>query len=191
MYTNKELETASRDQICSVQEQKLQALLDEVVRSNCFYQEKWRQAKVDVKRIQTLDDLRRLPFTTKSELSQNQRDYPLFGTDHTYPLERYIRFHQTSGTTGQPLRWIDTAESWDWFVSAWAYIFTGCGVGPGDRIYFAFSFGPFIGFWSAMEGARLVGALVLPGGGLDSTQRLNAIQDNGATVLLCTPTYAL
>src|SRR3990172_3875863 len=191
MYANKELETASRDQIRSLQEQKLQALLDEVVRSNRFYQEKWRQAKVDVKRIQTLDDLRRLPFTTKSELSQNQRDYPLFGTDHTYPLERYIRFHQTSGTTGQPLRWIDTAESWDWFVSAWAYIFTGCGVGPGDRIYFAFSFGPFIGFWSAMEGARLVGALVLPGGGLDSTQRLNAIQDNGATVLLCTPTYAL
>ncbi|MBI3016177.1 MAG: AMP-binding protein, partial [Candidatus Tectomicrobia bacterium] len=191
MYANEKLETASRDRIRSIQEEKLQALLDQVARSNRFYQEKWQKAGVNPRDIRTLDDLRRLPFTTKSELSQNQKDYPLFGTDLTYPLERYIRFHQTSGTTGQPLRWIDTPESWDWFVSAWSYIFTAGGVGPGDRIYFAFSFGPFIGFWAAVEGARLVSALVLPGGGLDSIQRLNAIQDNEATVLLCTPTYAL
>lgn len=191
MYANEKVETASRDQIRALQEDKLQALLDEVARSNRFYQEKWKQAGIDPRGIRTLDDLRRLPFTTKKELSQNQKDHPVFGTDHTYPLERYIRFHQTSGTTGQPMRWLDTAESWDWFVSAWEYIYTGCGVGPGDRIYFAFSFGPFIGFWSAMEGARRVGALALPGGGLDSMQRLNAIRDNGATVLLCTPTYAL
>ncbi|MGH6830987.1 MAG: phenylacetate--CoA ligase family protein, partial [Methylocella sp.] len=109
----------------------------------------------------------------------------------TFSLERYIRLHQTSGTTGKPLYWLDTAESWQWWAECWKVIFQAAGVGPGDRIFFAFSFGPFIGFWSGWEGARELGALAISGGAQSTAQRLKAIIDCGATVLVCTPTYAL
>jgi len=134
---------------------------------------------------------RRLPFTTKPELSRDQEAHPPFGTDLTFPLDRYVRIHQTSGTTGRPLRWLDTAESWDWWQRCWMFVYRAAGVGPGDRIFFAFSFGPFIGFWAAFDAARRAGALAVPGGGLDSTLRLRLLAESGATVLVCTPSYAL
>ena len=114
--------------------------------------------------IQTLHDLRRLPFTTKAELALDQENSPPYGTNLTFPLKSYTRLHQTSGTQGVPLRWLDTQESWDWWARCWGHVFTGVGVGKGDRIFYAFSFGPFIGFWAAYEGGRKVGALTVPGG---------------------------
>jgi phenylacetate-CoA ligase len=89
------------------------------------------------------------------------------------------------------LRWLDTPESWQWMVESWMEIFRVSGVTGSDRIYFAFSFGPFIGFWLGFEAGTRLGALCIPGGGLSSTARLKAILDNQATVLCCTPTYAL
>jgi phenylacetate-CoA ligase len=106
-------------------------------------------------------------------------------------MERYVRVHQTSGTTGQRLRWLDTEDSWRWFGRCWTEVYRGAGVGPGERIFFAFSFGPFVGFWSAHEGASQLGAMSIPGGGMSSLQRLEALQATDATVLVCTPTYAL
>jgi phenylacetate-CoA ligase len=133
-----------------------------------------------------------LPFTTKAETVRDQAEHPPLGSNLTYPLERYVKLHQTSGTTGgRPIRWLDTAESWAWWAELWGYVYRGAGVGPGDRVFLAFSFGPFIGFWSAYEGAARVGAMTVPGGGLDSAQRLQCLLDTGATVLVCTPTYAL
>src|SRR4029079_3574313 len=86
---------------------------------------------------------------------------PPFGTNLTYPIERYARLHQTSGTTGQPLRLLDTAESWDWWRECWQWVYRAAGVTAEDRIFFAFSFGPFIGFWSAFAGAERLRALCL------------------------------
>src|SRR5690606_3542270 len=85
----------------------------------------------------------------------------------------------------------DTAESWDWFGRCWAHVLAGAGVTASDRVFLAFSFGPFIGFWSALEGARKLGAVLIPGGGRDSQQRLELMRGTGASVLCCTPTYAL
>ena len=138
-----------------------------------------------------MDDLARLPFTTRAELSADQVAHPPYGTNLTYPPECYTRIHQTSGTTGQRLRWLDTAESWDWWGRCWAQVYRAAGVGDRDRIFFAFSFGPFIGFWSGHQGASHIGALIVPGGGMSSAQRLDAIIENEITVLVCTPTYAL
>jgi phenylacetate-CoA ligase len=89
------------------------------------------------------------------------------------------------------LRCLDTAESWDWWAECWASVFRAAGVTASDRVFYGFSFGPFIGFWSSYEGARKVGALAFPGGGMSSFQRLKAILTNEITVLVCTPTYAL
>src|SRR5437870_640677 len=116
---------------------------------------------------------------------------PPYGTNLTFPLERYTRFHQTSGTTGAPLRWLDTPESWNWMVESWTEVFRAAGATASDRVFFAFSFGPFIGFWLAFEAAQRIGCLCIPGGGLSSAARLRVMIDNGATILCCTPTYAL
>jgi phenylacetate-CoA ligase len=133
----------------------------------------------------------RVPFTSKRELIDDQITHPPFGSNLTFPIERYTRFSQTNGTTGKPLRWLDTPESWDWMVGNWTRVFEAAGVGAGDRIFFAFSFGPFLGFWVAFDAAARMGCLAIPGGGMRSDARLHAILDNRATVLCCTPTYAI
>jgi phenylacetate-CoA ligase len=182
------LETADRQRLTQHQLERLDDLLAEVLPRNAFYAHKLGPRA----RIDSLEALRQLPFTTKLELGQDQADNPPFGSNLTYPLERYIKLHQTSGTTGKaPIRWLDTDASWSWWARCWGHVYTGAGVGAGDRVFFAFSFGPFIGFWAAHEGARTVGAMSIPGGGMQTEQRLRALLETGATVLCCTPTYAL
>ena len=132
-----------------------------------------------------------VPFTTKTELAEDFAAHPPYGTNLTFPRSQYTRFCQTSGTTGKPLAILDTPESWDWMLSNWARIYREAGVLPGDCIYFAFSFGPFLGFWTAFEAAAKYGALCIPGGGLSSAARLGAITTHRPRVLCCTPTYAL
>ena len=138
-----------------------------------------------------MDDWTQLPFTTKDELLANQAACPPYGELLTGPLERYTRLHQTSGTKGAPLRWLDTPESWDWMLGCWRTMFAMVGVMPGDRLFFPFSFGPFLGFWTAFEAASGMGCLCMAAGGLSSGARLRMMLDNRATVVLCTPTYAL
>ena len=133
----------------------------------------------------------RVPFTTKADLVADHATHPPFGSNLTFPKAAYTRFCQTSGTTAQPLAILDTPESWDWMLGNWARIYRESGVVPGDCVYFAFSFGPFLGFWTAFEGAAKYGCLCIPGGGLSSAARIRGIVRHGAGVLLCTPTYAL
>jgi phenylacetate-CoA ligase len=160
--------------------------------ANAFVTRKWREAGVaSVDDVRSWDDFRRLPFTRKSELVDDQAEHPPFGTNLTYPLERYVRVHQTSGTTGMPIRWLDTQESWEWWARCWASVLAGAGVTSVDRVFFPFSFGLFVGFWAGFEGARALGALAIPGGGQDSGARLATIEALGVTTLVCTPSYAL
>jgi phenylacetate-CoA ligase len=181
-------ETLDRASLRSLQLERLQALLDEILPRNAFYRRKLGGRRT----VTSWDAFATLPFTTKHELAEDQAHAPPYGTTLTYPLERYIKLHQTSGTTGKaPIRWLDTPESWDWWARCWGHVYAGAGVGPGDRVFFAFSFGPFIGFWAAYEGTRAVGAMAIPGGGMQTDQRLQAMLDNDASVLCCTPTYAL
>src|SRR6266851_2748720 len=161
---------------------RLSARLPELRRGNAFYRAKLPKAA---------RELRELPFTAKAELSEDQAAHPPFGTNLTYPIEGYVRLHQTSGTTGRPLRLLDTAESWDWWRQCWQPIYRAAGVTVRDRVFFAFSFGPFVGFWSAFAGAERLGALCLTGGAMTTTERVAAIVATEATVLVCTPTYAL
>ncbi len=184
------LETASRELIEAHQLARLQLGLTRILPHNRFYQEKlFKEQRLIT--MQSLVDLSHLPFTTKRELAVDQEMYPPFGHNLTYPLSEYIRFHQTSGTTGRSLKVLDTQESWDWWADCWTSVYRAAGVSRDDTIFLAFGFGPFIKFWSAYEDAKRIGALTVPGGGMDSRQRLRTIQEVGATVLVCTPGYAL
>lgn len=181
----------TREAIASQQLEQLQSLITELFPANSFYTKKLTALGITFDVASLEDFSTRFPFTTKQELVEDQKLNPPFGTNLTYPLERYTRFHQTSGTSGTPLRWLDTPESWDWMLESWTQIFRATDVKAGDKVYFAFSFGPFIGFWLAFESAAKLGCLCLPGGGLSSAARVRDIIDLGATVICCTPTYAI
>ena len=192
MSGRKSLERAERERLDDHQLDAFKSLLDRILGGNRFYRRKLASAGVHAGGdISGWDDFRDLPFTTKQELSEDQAANPIYGSNLTYPVEKYIRIHQTSGTTGKPLRWMDTGADWDWIADGWTHVFEGAGVTPSDRIFFAFSFGPFIGFWIGYDAAHKFGALAIPGGGMNSRQRIRAILDNEATVLCSTPTYAL
>ena len=137
------------------------------------------------------EEFRRLPLTSNQDLSANLRDRPPFGSNLTYPVARYTKFHQTSGTIGSPLMVLDTARSWEWWCDCWDAVLDASGVRSGDRAFFAFSFAPFIGFWSAYDAVTRRGLLTVPGGGASTSRRLKLLLDTGCTVLFCTPTYAL
>lgn len=136
-------------------------------------------------------DLRTLPLTVKAELVADQEAHPPFGSNLTYPLEQYTHLHQTSGTTGDPLRILQTSSDWRWNRVCFARALREAGIGPADRVALAFSFGPYLQYWSAYEAAQEVGALVVPLGGMESVQRLETIREYALTALVCTPTYAL
>jgi len=170
---------------------QLQQLWNQVAASNRFYQEKLGASGLAQPPASLNEFSARVPFTTKAELVADQNRNPPYGTNLTFPLSHYTRCHQTSGTQGAPLRWLDTAESWAAMTLDWVEVFRAARVGPGDRILFAFSFGPFLGFWLAFEAGQQIGALCLAGGGMSSSIRLRVLLENACTVLCSTPTYAL
>ena len=184
-------ETLPREKLASLQLHKLQLMMSHLWGKNQFYTEKWKAVGVNPSDIHSLTDLALLPLTRKGELMDDQAAHGPFGTNLTYPITAYVRMHQTSGTTGVPLKVFDTDESWGWWGHCWGHVLAGAGVTATDRIFLAFAFGPFIGFWAAVEGARKIGALMIPGGGRDTQQRLEMMRAAGATVLCCTPSYAL
>jgi phenylacetate-CoA ligase len=156
------------------------AVIDKILPSNRFY----------ARKVAAVDSLEEL-FTVKQELIDDQAENPPYGTNLTFPLDRYTRFCQTSGTSGHPLHWLDTAESWSWMLGNWDRVYQAADITAKDHIFFAFSFGPFLGFWTAFEAATRMGALAIPGGGMRTAVRLRTILETRATVLCCTPTYAI
>ena len=181
----------SRAAIIATQDTYLRALLIAIDGRNPFYTAKMRAASLRGADCDRVNFLAKFPFTTKAELVADHAAHAPFGSNLTFPVERYVRYSQTSGSTGLPLRWLDTAESWTWMLDSWTHFFQAVGVTAQDRFFAAFSFGPFLGFWTAFEAAVRMGCLTIPGGGLSTRGRLETMRDSGATVLCCTPTYAL
>lgn len=191
-FFDRRLETLAPEALRAHQWARLTALAEAVVPANPFITRQWKAAGLALRHdLRDWDDFFRLPLTRKSEVVEDQESHRPFGSNLTYPLERYVRVHQTSGTTGRPVRWLDTQESWDWWARCWGFVLRGAGIGPQDRVFFPFSFGLFVGFWAGFEGARALGALAIPGGGQDGSQRLAAIEALGVTAICSTPSYAL
>src|SRR3954464_12694959 len=145
---------------------RLRPLLAALSRSNRFYAPRLQAAGLEAGGASLEGFSARMPFTTKADLVADQLAHPPYGTNLARPLAAYTRFCQTSGTTSSPLSILDTPVSWDWILENWRIILEAGGIRSGDRVYFAFSFGPFLGFWTAFEAAVKYGCLCLPGGGL-------------------------
>ena len=165
---------------------KLNSLLEVILPTNQFYQSKLSQYSVP---LETLEQLAELPFTFKDELLTSGEGN--IAANLTYPVDHYVRFHRTSGTRGRPLVVLDTADDWNWWMECWSYVLDAAEVDSSDRVMMAFSFGPFIGFWSAYDAVIRRGALVAPAGGLSTLSRLELVDSLKVTSLFCTPSYAL
>lgn len=168
---------------------QINGLLADILPANRFYASKLAGCPASFGSLGEFSSS--VPFTTKAELAADRDAHPPLGTTHTWPTEGYSRYHQTSGTSGRPLVWLDDEAGWDWVLDNWEWVWRGAGVVPGDRALFPFSFGPFLGFWAGFEAAARMGVRAIPGGGLSSMDRLRLLERSEANVLCCTPTYAL
>ena len=167
-----------------------QNLLLKVGRTNEFQKNHWNEI-IHPEEIKGFVDFQeRCPFTWKHDLIKDRQLNPPYGTNLTFPISKYPKFNQTSGTNGNPMQWYDTKEDWSWMLSNWGVVLDAAGVQAGARCLFAFSFGPFLGFWTAFESAQAKGCLCIPTGGQSTEQRLNGIFENEVEHLFCTPTYA-
>jgi phenylacetate-CoA ligase len=191
-YWNPKTETLPREDLRRLQGVRLAALVRRAHAKSPFHRRLMDREKVRPEQVTGYDDLARLPFTTRDEWMACQRQSPPFGDMLALPAERAVRYHTTSGTTGRtPLRVLDGRTDWKWIAECWCYGFHGFGVRAVDRVFFAFSYGTFIGFWGAHYATEKMGCLVLPSGNMNTPQRVGLIQDMGATVVCATPTYAL
>jgi phenylacetate-CoA ligase len=157
-----------------------------VLQTNAF-----QRSRLVGARVRSLDDLRLLPFTRKDELLADQAAAPPYGTNLTFPLEEYTHLHLTSGTMGEQLRVLQTADDWRASRACFALALREAGITSADRVALPFAFGAYLQFWAAVAGVEDVGALVLPLGGMEGRERLRAIAEFEATAIVCTPTYAL
>ena len=158
--------------------ERLNGLIAEVSGSNEFQRD-----RLDGVVLRSLDDLRQIRPVDKDDLLRDQQAHPPFGRNLTYPRERYVHLHQTSGTSGSTLRVLDTEDDWDWWRGCLHDVFAAAGVGPDDLVALAYSFGPYVQFWASYEGAGAVGANRIALGGMDSVQRLETIREYSATTL--------
>jgi phenylacetate-CoA ligase len=178
-----------RDAVEARKLDRLRRMLGEILPHNRLYAAKLARV-ADPCGIRSLDDLAEWPFTFKDELVEAAAGAGRPG-NLTWSPERYVRYHQTSGTHGRPLPVFDTADDWAWWMECWRVILDRGGVTAGDRVVVASSFGPFVGFWSGFDAAMRVGAMAIPTGGMTSLARLHLIGSVGGSVLLATPSYAL
>jgi phenylacetate-CoA ligase len=182
----RQLESLDRGALAELQIEKLNRLLTDVVPHNAFYAHKLSKLK---RPLASLDELWTWPMTIKNELLPDGGGH--LPRNLTFPADQYVRYHQTSGTRGEPMMVLDTAADWQWWIDTWQFVLDAADVTAADRAMLAFSFGPFIGFWSAFDALVDRGVMAVPGGGLSSIARLEMIRRTSANVLFATPTYAL
>lgn len=180
------IEGAPREELEALQLQRLRATVERVYHLVPFYRKKLDDAGVTPDSIRTLDDLRRLPFTTKQELREN---YP-FGL-FAAPMEQVVRIHSSSGTTGKPTVVGYTAHDMEVWTEVMARTMKMADVGPKDVVHNAYGYGLFTGGLGFHYGSERVGAAVVPSSGGFTKRQLLLMKDFGATVLCCTPSFAL
>ena len=182
-----QIQRLDAEQLNALQLDRLNQLLADILSGNEFYQTKFGKSNLKLDSLEALDDL---PHTYKNELMGDEASAG-FARNLTYPIDEYSRFHRTSGTRGRPLIVLDTQRDWEWWMESWQYVLDSAGLVASDRVMMAFSFGPFIGFWSAFDAAVERGCLVAPSGAMTTLARLELLRSIAATVIFCTPSYAL
>ncbi|HEX9441895.1 MAG TPA: phenylacetate--CoA ligase [Roseiflexaceae bacterium] len=185
-YIRDQAETLSRPEMEQLQVARLRAALTRVSEAVPFYREKLVQACVTADSIRTLDDLARVPFTTKQDL----RDHYPFGL-FAVPMRQIVRFHASSGTTGKLTVVGYTSNDIALWADVIARALAAAGVTDEDIVHNAYGYGLFTGGLGFHYGAEHLGAKVIPVSGGNTRRQIQLMRDFGSTVLCCTPSYAL
>jgi phenylacetate-CoA ligase len=185
-FWNPRTETMPRAELAAWQWRKLRTALAQA-RNSKFWADRIPEE------IRSFEDyVRRVPLVHKKDLVAAEEVAPPFGLLPSIDPSAGIRYHQTSGTSGNtPLRTFDTIRDWTWAVDMWCTVLHGVGVRPHHRGCVAFGYGLFIGFWGMQDAMMRMGCTVLPTGSMDSAARVRLLVDYQVEVLGCTPTYAL
>ena len=186
MIFNEEFETLPREALEALQLKRLQQVVQRVYHTVGFYKRAFDEAGVAPDDIQTMDDMRRLPFTVKQDLRDN---YP-FGL-FAVPMSNIVRLHASSGTTGKPTVVGYTRRDIETWSNLMARSFVAAGLTSNDVIHNAYGYGLFTGGLGAHYGAERLGASVIPMSGGSTKKQIMILQDFGPTAICCTPSYAL
>jgi len=191
-YWNPVLETLLRERIQQLQLKKFQRIFQWAYEHSKFHHKLYSDAGIEPGDIKTFDDMRRVPKMEKAMMQSAQRKEPYpYGDMLSVPLEQVTEYHQTSGTTGQPVYQPDTWQDWEWLAESWAYILYAHGFRNHDRVFIPFGYNIFIAFWAGHYAAEKIGCEVVPGGVLDTEARILKMKEVRATALMATPTYLL
>ena len=192
VYWNPITETLPRDKLMELQFRKFQKIVRWAYEHSKFHRRLYQDAGLEPGDIKTWDDIRKVPKVEKSMMRDIQRKEPFpYGDMLCVPLESVTEFHQTSGTTGQPVYQADTWQDWKWWSKTWSYIMYAQGFRDTDRVFLPFGYNIFVAYWAGHYGGEKMGCEVVPGGVLDTEARILKMQELRTTALMATPTYVL
>ncbi len=186
MIWNPKYECMPREELEQLQLERLQITLNRVARNVEFYHNKFNELKIDPQAITTLEDVKNLLFTMKSDLRDNY-PYGMFAV----PLRDVVRIHSSSGTTGKPTVVGYTRNDLSNWADLCARFITAGGVTAEDVVQISFGYGLFTGGFGLHYGAEHIGASVIPASSGNSRRQILIMQDYKSTALVCTPSYAL
>lgn len=186
MIWNETKECMSRDELRTLQSARLRKLVDRVYHNVEFYRKKMQQLGLEPGDINDIDDLKKLPFTTKDDL----RDTYPFGL-FAVPQSEVVRIHASSGTTGKATVVGYTRKDIELWQECVARVLAMAGIGKNDKIQVAYGYGLFTGGLGLHYGAENLGATVIPMSTGNTQKLITMMQDFGVTAITCTPSYLL
>ena len=185
-YYSPEIETAPREKIVALQNERLAATVRRVYENVPFYRNKMEQSGVTPDDIRTIDDLHKLPFSYKQDL-RDTYPYGLFAV----PMKDVVRLHASSGTTGKQIVVGYTRNDLDVWDECVARALTAAGCTDEDIVHVSYGYGLFTGGLGADGGAKRIGATTIPVSSGNTQRQVTILKDFGSTILCCTPSYAL
>ncbi|MBC7346815.1 MAG: phenylacetate--CoA ligase family protein [Clostridia bacterium] len=191
-YWNPLLETMPREKLSELQLAKLKRVVRWGYERSKLYRRLYEEAGFHPEELKGWEDIAKVPMISKEHYRQAQAKEPWpYGEALCVPLEEVTEYHQTSGTTGQPVYQPDTWQDWEWWSECWSYILWAMGFRPTDRVFLPFGYNVFVAFWAGHYAAEKLGCEVVAGGILNTEERLLKIKELRATALMGTPTYML
>jgi len=191
-YWNPILETMPQEKLRALQLIKFKKIVQWAYDHSKFHRQLYAEAGMEPGDIKTFEDIAKVPEVEKAMMRDIQRKDPFpYGDALCVPLEKVTEFHQTSGTTGQPVYQPDTWQDWEWWSESWSYIMYAQGFRDTDRIFIPFGYNIFVAYWAGHYAGEKMGCEVVPGGVLDTKARILKMQELEATAMMATPTYVL
>jgi phenylacetate-CoA ligase len=191
-YWNPILETMPQEKLRALQLKKFKKIVQWAYDHSKFHRQLYAEAGMEPGDIKTFEDIAKVPEVEKAMMRDIQRKDPFpYGDALCVPLEKVTEFHQTSGTTGQPVYQPDTWQDWEWWSESWSYIMYAQGFRDTDRIFIPFGYNIFVAYWAGHYAGEKMGCEVVPGGVLDTKARILKMQELKATAMMATPTYVL